>query len=83
VVTGGKNDNINKDTHQITSKGITRILRAYNTIGEFLKTFLDKKTLYKKEFLKGLDNSLNDIVKGKTKKVKKFTDFISEKPYDC
>ena len=29
---------------------LSKILKAYNTIGDFLETFLDRRVLYKKEF---------------------------------
>lgn len=56
---------------------IVKILNAYNTIGEFLEIFLDRKMLYEKKFLNELDKALNEVSNGKTKKVTSFTDFIS------
>jgi len=62
---------------KVSVKEIWRMIELYNTLGEFIEKFVDKKLIYKKEFINGLNEALKEIKKGKTKQVKNFTDFIS------
>ncbi|HCJ66871.1 MAG TPA: hypothetical protein DHV62_05970 [Elusimicrobia bacterium] len=66
-----------KNQVQVPAKELSKILKAYNTIGEFLETFLDRRVLYKEEFLQGLDQAVKEVGQHKTKKVKNFADFVS------
>ncbi len=68
---------ITKGQVRVPAEELSKILRAYNTIGNFLETFLDRRILYKKEFKNGLDNAIKEVNHGRTKKVKNYTDFIS------
>jgi len=36
-----------KERVQIPNNELSKLIKAYNTIGEFLETFLDHKILYK------------------------------------
>lgn len=66
-----------KNRVQIPAKELSKILKAYNTIGEFLETFLDRRVLYREEFFQGLDQAVKEVSERKTKKVKNFADFVS------
>lgn len=55
---------------------IREIVHAYNVISDFLDTVLPREMLYKRSFLKGLDQALEEVKSGKTQKVQSYDDFI-------
>jgi len=66
-----------KERVQIPNNELSKLIKAYNTIGEFLETFLDHKILYKEDFLHGLKQSVKEVLNKKTKKIATFNDFVS------
>ncbi|MFH2070792.1 MAG: hypothetical protein ABIJ11_06240 [Elusimicrobiota bacterium] len=68
---------LTKNQVRVPANELSKILKAYNTIGEFLENFLDRRVLYKEKFLRGLDHAIKEVAHGKTKRVKNFTDFVS------
>lgn len=69
--------NITKGQHVMPIRELNKIVKAYEIIGIFLGKFIDKKTLYKTEFIKGLDKSLKELTSKRTKTVKSFRNLIS------
>ncbi len=54
---------------QISQKELAEIIQAYNRIGDFLETMVNKEDLYKKRFIDGLDGALEEVRQKKTKQV--------------
>lgn len=46
-------------------------------MGEILSTLVDPHELYHQEFVKGLEHSLQEVSRKKTKPVHCFSDFVS------
>ncbi|PIU83907.1 MAG: hypothetical protein COS68_01560 [Elusimicrobia bacterium CG06_land_8_20_14_3_00_38_11] len=67
---------LTKNQIRVPAGELSKILKAYNTIGDFLETFLDRRTLYKKEFSNGLTIAIKEVAHRKTKTVENFSDFI-------
>lgn len=61
----------------LNRKDIYKLVQAYNTIGDILFSVLDPAEVYSPEFIEGLEQSLNEVSKKRTKPVKNFSDFIS------
>lgn len=57
---------------------IYEMLEAYKTMGEFLSLALDKKDIYKQDFIAKLDRSLSEVDSGQLKKIKNFEDFLED-----
>ncbi|MBI4722205.1 MAG: hypothetical protein HY769_04285 [Candidatus Stahlbacteria bacterium] len=64
----------NKRVIEIPTKELNEILKAYNTIGNFLEQYIDPELLYKQEFTKGIKAAFDEIRCKKTKKVNKLKD---------
>jgi hypothetical protein len=56
---------------------LTALLEAYQTMGKMLETFVGRERLYHPQFLKGLENALQEVAMGRTQEVKTFEDFVS------
>ncbi len=69
---------MNNDQIEITlSKDKLReIIHAYKTLGDFLESVLSKEQIYKATFLRGLENALQEVETGKTRKVTSFDEFL-------
>ncbi len=61
----------------LNRKDIHKLVKAYNTIGDILFSVLDPADVYSAEFDEGLEQSLKEVSKKRTKPVKSFSDFIS------
>ncbi|MCK4351909.1 hypothetical protein KAW65_00695 [candidate division WOR-3 bacterium] len=68
---------MDKTAVKVPVKDLNKILKAYRTIGDFLEHYISPKSLYKEEFIKGIDIALTEVSRKKTKKVKDFSDFVS------
>ena len=66
--------NIVKGQVFLPAREINKIIYAYNVIGDFLDTFIDRKILYKEEFIQGIDKSLKEVLNRQTKSIKNFSD---------
>jgi len=53
----------------ISEEKIKEVLKAYHLIGEFLDEILPRELLYKDQFREGLDEALQEVESGKTKKM--------------
>lgn len=62
---------------QISPKDLSKILKAYAVIGEFLEHFVDRQLLYRNKFMRGLDKAIKEVNQQKTKRVTNFKEFIS------
>ncbi len=73
---------LNRSTLRTNSKGLSdtqliALLEAYQTMGKMLETLVGRERLYRPQFLKGLENALQDVAMGRTQEVKTFEDFSS------
>ncbi len=69
-----------RTTQRTNGKGLndaqlTALLEAYQAMGKMLETFVGRERLYCPQFLKGLENALQDVAMGRTQEVKTFDDF--------
>ena len=67
----------NKRVIEIPTKELDEVLKAYNTIGNFLEHYIDPELLYKQEFTKGMESAFNEVRGKKTKKVTNLKDLGS------
>jgi recombinational DNA repair protein (RecF pathway) len=70
----------NRSTQRTNGKSLndaqlTALLQAYQAMGKMLETFVGRERLYRPQFLKGLENALQDVAMGRTQEVKTFDDF--------
>lgn len=65
----------NKSVVKVSTKEINKLLDAYNIISSFLEAHIKLEVLYKKEFIKGMQEALDEVNKNRTKKVESFKDF--------
>jgi hypothetical protein len=73
---------LRRSTTRTNGKGLSdtqlaRLLDAYQTMGKMLETLVGRERLYRPRFLKGLENALQDVARGRTQEVKTFEDFAS------
>lgn len=62
---------------RVSREALAEIIRAYQTIGDFLETVVDRRDLYQKRFINGLDRALEEVRQKKTGKANSFREFIS------
>ena len=69
---------MNTDQIQITlSKDqIREIVNAYTVLSNFMDAVLPRELLYKKAFQQGLENALEEVKTGQSRKVQSFDEFI-------
>ncbi len=59
----------------VSKEEINKLLDAYNIISNFIEQHINLEVLYKKEFINGMQETLDEVGKNKTKKVRTFKDF--------
>ena len=62
---------------RVSREALAEVIRAYHTIGDFLETAVDRRDLYQKRFMDGLDRALVEVRQKKTRRVNTFEEFIS------
>ncbi len=72
----------NRSPQETNGKGLNdtqliALLEAYQTMGKILEILVGRERLYRPQFLKGLENALQDVARGRTQEVKTFEDFAS------
>ncbi len=60
----------------LTQEKLKEIIKAYQTLGEFLDAVVPKEKVYQKEFREGLEAALKEVKSNKTKKIQSFDEFI-------
>lgn len=60
---------------KVSKEEINKLLDAYNIISNFIEQHIKLEVLYKKEFIKGMQETLDEVSKNKTQKVRTFKDF--------
>jgi hypothetical protein len=58
-------------------KKLAELLASYRRVGELLEAFVGRERFYQRDFIKGLDEALQEVALKKTREVKSFADFIS------
>lgn len=58
-------------------KQLAELLASYRKIGELLEAFIGSERLYQPDFIRGLDEALQEVALKKTREIKSFADFIS------
>lgn len=61
---------------RVSRETLAEVIRAYQTIGDFLETMVDRRDLYQKRFMDGLDRALEEVHQRKTRKANTFKEFI-------
>ncbi|MBS4028391.1 MAG: hypothetical protein KGZ58_07115 [Ignavibacteriales bacterium] len=64
-------------TITLSEQQLSKVVEAYRTIQEFLSSAISPNELYQEEFLRGLQESDEDIRSKNLKEVHSFDDFIS------
>lgn len=64
-------------TLKLSPEQLVELLKAYQTIGDLLETLVEKRDLYKSDFIRGFDKALREVAEGSTQKVESFDDFIA------
>ena len=62
---------------KVSKEEINKLLDAYNIISNFIEQHIKLEVLYKKEFIKGMQETLDEVSKNKAKKIQAFKDFCS------
>ena len=60
---------------KVSKAEINKLLDAYNIISDFIEQHVNLEVIYKKEFIKGIQVTLDEVSKNKTKRVRTFKDF--------
>ena len=58
-------------------KKLAELLTSYRRVGELLEALIGRERLYQPDFMKGLDEALQEVSLKKTHEVRSFADFIS------
>jgi len=61
----------------VSDKQLAKLIDAYKTIQEFLRSVLSPNEIYTEEFLAGLRDSDDDVANNRVNEVRTFDDFIS------
>lgn len=56
---------------------LREILPTYKVLGDFLESVLPKEQIYKADFLRGLENALQEVKTCRTRKVTSFDEFVA------
>ena len=62
---------------ELTQQNINGLLNAYDNLTTILESIIDRKVLYKNEFIQKMDSALEEVEKKNTTPVNSFSDFIS------
>ena len=60
----------------LSEEQLAKVVEAYRTIQEFLATVLSPNEIYQREFLRGLQESEEELKSGRTTSVTSFDDFM-------
>ena len=61
----------------LQDKDLSQLIQAYRTLEDLLSRYIRKEDLYTKSFIKGIEQSLREVKRGKTKAVKIFDEFAA------
>ena len=63
--------------NDFADKKLAELLTSYRRVGELLEALIGRERLYQPDFMKGLDEALQEVSLKKTHEVRSFADFIS------
>lgn len=58
-------------------KKLAELLTSYRKVGELLEALIGRERLYQPDFMKGLDEALQEVSLKKAREVRSFADFIT------